>query len=45
MRVADLVLLDSPIEWADVHFLFEDHIGLTRDPGFSDNLLFFLFDV
>ncbi len=35
--------LDSPIDWTSVHFLFTDHIGLTRDPGFSDNLLYFLF--
>ena len=36
--------LDSPIDWTSVHFLFTDHIGLTRDPGFSDNLLYFLFE-
>jgi len=36
--------LDSPIDWTGVHFLFTDHIGLTRDPGFSDNLLYFLFE-
>ena len=36
--------LNSPIDWTAVHFLFKDHIGLTKDPGFSDNLLFFLFE-
>ena len=36
--------LNSPIEWTSVHFLFQDHLGLTRDPGFSDNLLYFLFE-
>lgn len=42
---ADLVgRLDSPIDWTSVHFLFSDHIGLTKDPGFSDNLLYFLFE-
>ncbi|MCZ6718010.1 MAG: hypothetical protein O6944_02505 [Gammaproteobacteria bacterium] len=36
--------LDSPIDWTSVHFLFTDHIGLTKDPGFSDNLLYLLFE-
>ena len=36
--------LNSPIDWSGVHFLFKDHLGLTKDPGFSDNLLYFLFE-
>ena len=36
--------LNSPIGWTGVHFLFRDHLGLTKDPGFSDNLLYFLFE-
>ncbi|MGI9319474.1 MAG: esterase/lipase family protein [bacterium] len=40
----DVGRLESPIDWTGVHFLFKDHIGLTKDPGFSDNLLYFLFE-
>ena len=36
--------LESPIGWASVQFLFRDHIGLTKDPAFTDNLLYFLFE-
>jgi len=36
--------LESPIDWASVQFLFRDHIGLTKDPTFTDNLLYFLFE-
>ena len=36
--------LDSPIDWTNVHFVFRDHLGLTKDPGFSDNLLYSLFE-
>ena len=36
--------LVSPIEWSSVFFLFTDHLGLTRDPAFTDNILFFLFE-
>jgi hypothetical protein len=36
--------LESPIDWASVQFLFKDHIGLTKDPTFTDNLLYFLFE-
>lgn len=35
--------LQSPIAWDGVNFLFTDHIGITKDPGFADNLLFYLF--
>ena len=36
--------LESPIDWSHVQFLFKDHIGLTKDPAFTDNLLYFLFE-
>ena len=36
--------LRSPIPWSDVLFLFEDHLGLTRDPTFTDNLLYWLLE-
>ena len=32
--------LDSPVPWNTVTFLPDDHIGLTKDPVFTDNLLF-----
>ncbi|MEM1210982.1 MAG: hypothetical protein AAGI68_01670 [Planctomycetota bacterium] len=37
-------IVRSPIDWAAVHFLFTDHLGLTRDPGFADNVLYLLLD-
>lgn len=36
--------LRSPIPWSDVLFLFRDHLDLTRDPVFTDNLLFWLLE-
>ncbi|MFQ5935008.1 MAG: esterase/lipase family protein [Acidiferrobacterales bacterium] len=36
--------LVSPIDWTQVQFLFRDHLGLTKDPTFTDNLLYFLFE-
>ncbi|MDX1487828.1 MAG: hypothetical protein R3268_06480 [Acidiferrobacterales bacterium] len=36
--------LRSPIEWTNVLFLFRNHLGLTKDPAFTDNLLYFLFE-
>jgi len=36
--------LRTPIGWRQLHFLFTDHLGLTRDPGFSDNVLFLLLE-
>lgn len=36
--------LDSPVPWSSVTFLPDDHIGLTRNPLFTDNLLFFLLE-
>lgn len=37
-------LLRTPIAWRRVQFIFEDHIGLTRNPTFVDNLLFMLLE-
>jgi hypothetical protein len=34
----------SPIAWRDVTFLFSDHLALTRDPAFTDNILFRLLE-
>ncbi len=31
--------LRGPIPWTGVTFLFDDHIGLTTDPVFTDNVL------
>ena len=36
--------LISPIAWSSVQFLYEDHLGLTKDPVFADNLLYFLWE-
>jgi len=36
--------LVSPIKWESVNFLFTDHLGLTRDPAFTDNVLFLLLE-
>ncbi len=36
--------LETPIDWTRVTFLFNDHLGLTRDPAFTDNLLYLLLD-
>ncbi len=36
--------LVSPIPWHQVTFLFTDHLGLTRDPAFSDNALYLLLE-
>ncbi len=36
--------LRSPIAWDDVHFLFTDHLGLTKDPAFTDNVLYVLLE-
>lgn len=34
--------VDSPVPWEAVVFLPDDHIGITKNPIFTDNLLFFL---
>ena len=36
--------LNTPIKWSSVNFLFADHLGLTSDPGFTDNVLFLLLE-
>ncbi|MEM6706843.1 MAG: hypothetical protein AAF690_29315 [Acidobacteriota bacterium] len=36
--------LPSPTDWSHVTFVFSDHVGLTRDPMFIDNLLFLLLE-
>ncbi|MEN8807941.1 MAG: hypothetical protein ABF291_10715 [Desulfobacterales bacterium] len=36
--------LNSPIAWDQTLFLFSDHIGLTKDPAFTDNILYFLLE-
>jgi pimeloyl-ACP methyl ester carboxylesterase len=44
MEMAKYERLQTPIDWEHITFLFEDHIGLTKDPAFTDNLLFLLLD-
>jgi hypothetical protein len=34
----------SPIHFSNVTFLFTDHIGLTSDPAFTDNVLYQLLE-
>ncbi len=36
--------LDSPIGWSQVLFIFSDHLGMTEDPAFVDNILYFLLE-
>jgi hypothetical protein len=36
--------LISPIAWTSVQFLYENHLGLTKDPVFADNLLYYLWE-
>ena len=36
--------LVSPIEWTQVIFLFTGHLEMTRDPAFTDNLLYLLLE-
>ena len=36
--------LESPIAWTDVSFVFTDHLEMTRDPSFTDNILYRLLD-
>jgi hypothetical protein len=37
-------VLRSPIAWRHVMFLFSDHLGLTKDPAFTDNVLYLLLE-
>lgn len=32
------------IDWSGVHFIFRDHLGLTKDPVFADNVLYLLLE-
>lgn len=34
----------SPIAWDDITFVFSDHLAMTRDPAFTDNILFRLLE-
>lgn len=47
-RIADrsnwAARLQSPIKWESVTFLFTDHLGLTKDPAFTDNVLYLLLE-
>ncbi|MFK5922221.1 MAG: hypothetical protein QM496_08575 [Verrucomicrobiota bacterium] len=36
--------LITPIDWDNVTFLFESHLGLTKNPEFADNLLYLLLE-
>ena len=36
--------LTSPIMWSSITFLFSDHLALTQDLGFTDDLRFRLLD-
>ena len=36
--------VESPIAWTSVHFLFRDHLGITKDPQFTDNVLYLLLE-
>lgn len=36
--------LVSPIHWSQVTFHFSNHLGITRSPSFSDNLLYLLLE-
>ena len=38
------VRLISPVDWSDVTFLSDDHIGLTKNPHFVNNMLFMLIE-
>ncbi|MDA2920800.1 hypothetical protein MYX76_15140 [Desulfobacterota bacterium AH_259_B03_O07] len=36
--------LITPIDWTNVMFLFTDHLELTKDPAFTDNILYLLLE-
>lgn len=36
--------VQTPIDWAHITFLHTDHMGLTRSPTFTDNLLYLLLE-
>ena len=37
-------VLSSPISWTHVSFFFADHLGLTQDAAFTDNVLYLLLE-
>ena len=37
-------VLQSPIDWTSVQFIATDHLGLTTDPGFANNVLYLLLE-
>ena len=37
--------LVSPIDWSQVMFLFSDHLAMTKDPVFTDNILYSLLEM
>jgi len=37
-------ILWGPGDWSSVLFLFSDHLGLTTDPAFADNVLYWLLE-
>jgi len=37
-------LLVSPIDWEGVLFLFTDHLQMTKDPAFADNVRYCLLE-
>ncbi|RMH22542.1 MAG: hypothetical protein D6696_03080 [Acidobacteria bacterium] len=44
-RISDWrATLRSPIAWHAVTFFFDDHLGLVRDPTFTDNVLYQLLE-
>jgi len=36
--------LVTPIHWDHVTFMFRDHLGMTKDPMFTDNILYLLLE-
>ncbi len=36
--------LRTPIDWTGTTFLSADHLGLTKDPMFTNNVLFLLLE-
>ena len=36
--------IKTPIDWSHVTFLFSDHLGMTLDPVFVDNILYILLE-
>jgi pimeloyl-ACP methyl ester carboxylesterase len=36
--------LRTPVDWTNVTFLFADHLGMTREPVFVDNVLYLMLE-